>query len=245
MGTIYGYARVSTQHQNLARQIKSIQDTYPEAIIYAEKYTGTKMARPKWEQLFNKVSAGDTIVFDSVSRMSRNAEEGYQTYEYLFNKGVNLEFIKEPMVNTSVYRKQIEDAKHRTIQLETTSGSRAIDNFTSGLLELVNRLFMDMAAEQIRIAFERSEKEVKDIHDRVSGGVRAAIDERGKLVGGLTTKGTTLTTQKSIETKEVIRKHSKDFGGSLNDAECMKLVGVARNTFYKYKREIREERGEV
>lgn len=38
--------------------------------------------------------------------------------------------------------------------------------------------------------------------------------------------------------KEKIQKYSKDFMGTLADAECMKLAGVARNTFYKYKREI-------
>ena len=41
--------------------------------------------------------------------------------------------------------------------------------------------------------------------------------------------------------KEVIKKHSKDFGGSLNDTECMSLTGLARNTFYKYKKELRDE----
>mgnify|MGYP002508445210 CR=1 FL=1 len=39
---------------------------------------------------------------------------------------------------------------------------------------------------------------------------------------------------------EIIRKHSKDFGGSLTDAEVMKQAGICRNTFYKYKKEIKE-----
>ena len=48
-----------------------------------------------------------------------------------------------------------------------------------------------------------------------------------------------LTTKKSKSAKEIIRKHSKDFDGTLNDAEVMKLAGISRNSYYKYKREIK------
>ena len=47
-----------------------------------------------------------------------------------------------------------------------------------------------------------------------------------------------------ISKKAEIRKHSKDFGGTLNDIECMKLTGIARNTFYKYKREMLQDEAE-
>ena len=39
-------------------------------------------------------------------------------------------------------------------------------------------------------------------------------------------------------------KHSRDFGGGLDDGELMKLAGLARNTYYKYKRELKEESAE-
>ena len=100
---------------------------------------------------------------------------------------------------------------------------------------------MALAEKQIKLAFEQAEKEVQDLRQRTREGLETAR-LNGKQIGQK--DGATLTTKKSIETKEVIRKHSKDFGGSLNDGECMKLVGIARNTFYKYKREIKEERGE-
>ena len=51
-------------------------------------------------------------------------------------------------------------------------------------------------------------------------------------------KGTKLTTKKSIEAKEQIKKYSKDFNGSLKDIEVMKLIGISRNSFYKYKKEL-------
>lgn len=60
----------------------------------------------------------------------------------------------------------------------------------------------------------------------------------GKQIGQ--SKGIKLTTRKSIVAKEEIIKYSKDFQGTLKDVEVMKLIGLARNTYYKYKREIVE-----
>ena len=45
----------------------------------------------------------------------------------------------------------------------------------------------------------------------------------------------------SIAGKESILKYSKDFNGSLDDTEVMKLSGLSRNTYYKYKKELRSE----
>ena len=81
---IYGYARVSTPHQKLERQITNITNFYPKAQIFREHFTGTTQSRPVWDKLINLVKAGDTIVFDSVSRMSRNATEGFQDYKKLY-----------------------------------------------------------------------------------------------------------------------------------------------------------------
>ena len=51
-----------------------------------------------------RLKAGDTVVFDSVSRMSRNAEDGWTLYESLYNKGINLVFLKEHHIDTDTYR---------------------------------------------------------------------------------------------------------------------------------------------
>ena len=79
---IYGYCRISTPRQNLERQVRNIKAAYPDAVIVREIYTGTKMReRKEFEKLLRKVSDGDTLVFDSVSRMSRTSQDGYKTYE--------------------------------------------------------------------------------------------------------------------------------------------------------------------
>ena len=67
---IFGYCRISTDRQNIERQIRNIQKAYPDAIIKQEVYTGTKTdGRKVFEQLLKIVRSGDTIVFDSVSRI--------------------------------------------------------------------------------------------------------------------------------------------------------------------------------
>ena len=88
---IYGYCRISTKKQNIERQIRNIQKAYPTADIRQEVFTGTKSeGRKVFEQLLKIVRSGDTLVFDSVSRMSRNAEIGFEVYQELYDKGVEL-----------------------------------------------------------------------------------------------------------------------------------------------------------
>ena len=82
---VYGYCRISRAQQNIERQIRNIKAVYPEAVIIQEAFTGTKIDRPEWNKLFKRTGEGDVIIFDSVSRMSRNAEEGFAAYEDLFD----------------------------------------------------------------------------------------------------------------------------------------------------------------
>ena len=224
----YGYVRVSTKKQNIERQIRNIKSEYPSAIIIQDEYTGTKMSRPMWDRLMRNIKEGDTIIFDSVSRMSRNAEEGFAVYEKLFRDNIDLVFIKEPQINTRTYKKAMENSVPMT--------GTAVDY----ILEGVNRYLLELAKEQIRLAFERAEKEVEDLHQRTREGIETARIN-GKQIGGIS--GVKLTTKKSIEAKEIIRTHSKDFGGTLSDAECIKLAGISRNSFYKYKAELKSREG--
>ena len=172
------------------------------------------------------IKPGDWIIFDSVSRMSGNAEEGFAEYERLYNMGVVLVFLKEPHINTETYKKALEN----NVQL---TGSNV-----DFILEGVNKYLMALAKEQIKLAFEQSEKEVEDLHQRTKEGLVTA-KLAGKQIGRK--RGSEIVTKKSLEKKQIILKHSKDFNGSLNDAEVMVLTGLARNTYYKYKRELKME----
>lgn len=231
--SVYGYARVSTKKQKLDRQITNILSAYPTAIIKSEYYTGTTVSRPEWDRLKKRLQSSDTIVFDSVSRMSRNADEGFADYQELFNSNINLVFIKEPHINTEVYRQSVTKA----LNIKVNTGNEAVDEYFAGNMELVNRLLMKLAQQQIKLAFEQSEKEVIDLHQRISEGMREG-KAKGSQIGLV--KGTSLTTRKSLDCKKIIKMHSKTFGGSLSDQETIKLCGCSRNTYYKYKSEILE-----
>ena len=231
----YGIARISTGKQNIERQARNIIAQYPEAKIIKETYTGTKLqGRKDFENLLKVLHKGDTLIFDSVSRMSRNAVEGFTLYEELYNSGIDLIFLKEPHINTSVYKQALESNK---IDLYIDTDSKTMNEFTNELFEIVNKLLMNLAKEQIIKAFEQSQKEVDDLHQRTSEGILTARLS-GKQIGQK--KGAKLTTKKSINAKSIILKHSQYFDGSLTDNECMKLANVSRNSFYKYKRELRE-----
>lgn len=225
----YGYCRKSQQKQNIERQVRNIKAAYPEAVIVQESYTGTTIDRKEWSKLFKRVKEGDTIIFDSVSRMSRNAEDGFAAYEDLYNRGVNLVFLKEPHINTDTFKSAIKKA----VPMTGTS--------VDFILEGVNKYLLALAKEQIILAFGQAEKEVADLRQRTKEGLETAR-LNGKQIG--LKEGAKLTTKKSIEAKEIIRKHSKDFRGTLADTEVIKLAGLARNTYYKYKRELKAEQME-
>ena len=228
MSKIYGYCRISTKKQSIERQVRNILAEYPNADIIKEVYTGTKFQdREKLQKLLDTVKAGDTIVFDSVSRMSRNAENGIQIYLDLFDKNVNLVFLKEHYIDTDTYRKAIDES------IDTT-GNEIADIYIKATNEVIKLL----ATKQIEQAFEQAQKEVTDLQERTKEGIKTARLS-GKSIGA--TKGKTKVTKKSIEAKEIIKKHSKSFGGNLDNKEIMEFAKISEPTLLKYKKEIREE----
>ncbi|SFX76509.1 recombinase family protein [Ruminococcus sp. XPD3002] len=224
---IYGYCRISTIKQSLIRQERNIHFSFPNAVIFKETFTGTSSARPIWKRLNNKLKSGDIVVFDSVSRMSRNATEGIELYMQLFDKGIELVFLKEPHVNTSTYKQAL------------SSGIELVGNDIADIyITATNKVLRLLAARQIELAFEQSEKEVSDLRQRTKEGIETAR-LNGKQIGG--TKGKRLNIKKEAPAKELIKKHSKSFGGTLSDQECIKLANISRNTYYKYKKELKSE----
>ena len=229
---IYGYCRVSTNHQRITRQITNIKELYPSASFIKEFYTGTTQNRPLWDKLMKQIEKGDTIVFDSVSRMSRNADEGFKDYKALYELGVNLVFLNEPLINTSIF----ESTKSNLLKISVQTGNTAVDEYFKGNVALINNLLMALAEEQIKSAFIQSEKEVSDLHSRISQGMRES-KKNGKKIG--LAQGTKLTTKKSVECKAIILKHSKDFGGTLDDIDVIRLCACSKNSYYKYKKELK------
>ena len=268
MKLTYGYARVSTTHQDFERQIANIKEKYPEARLVTDKFTGTKLDRPNFTKLLKILKPGDTVVFDAVDRMSRNAEEGFRLYRELYEKGVQLVFLKDPLIDTEVYK--------GVMQIPNTGNKDLDETLLRGLNEYLFRL----ADRQIRIAFETAQYEADMKRGNVKEGIREKKERNEELKREFPEtymqhpdytqigqpKGAKLTTKKSIAAKEVIRKYNKDFGGTLNDIETMIQAGMLpadydkqtitdketgetrlktikdynRTTYYKYKRELKE-----
>ena len=227
MNRYFGYVRISTPQQNLQRQIRNILAEYPQSEIIEEIFTGRKsQGRKGFDKLIRKVNTGDTIIFDSVSRMSRDVEEGFAMYNELFSKGINLIFLKEPHINTDTYKSALQ------------GGIPTIGTTVDFILEEINKYLLALAKEQIRLAFEQSEKEVQDLRQRTKEGLQTAR-LNGKQIGQIS--GKKLTTKKSVAAKAIILKHNKTFGGSLNDVETIQQTGISKKTFYKYKKELLTE----
>lgn len=225
MNKIYGYARISRKEQSIDRQIRNIKSSYPTAHIVQEAFTGTKIYRPEWSKLSANVRTGDTIVFDSVSRMSRSADEGVKTYFNLMERGITLVFLKEAYINTDTYK----EASQQSIG---TTGNDIADIY----IEATNKVIKLLAEKQIAKAFEQAQKEVDDLQQRTREGIETAR-LNGKQIGQK--QGNKLHIKKKAPAMEKILQYSKSFNGNLSDVDCMKLTGLSRNTYYKYKAELR------
>lgn len=244
MCKLYGYARVSTQTQRLDRQIRSIEEYAGNRRIeriYKEKFTGTKLDRPEFKRLLKAVKPGDTIIFDSVSRMSRTADEGYQLYMQLMNDGIELVFINEPHISTAYYKNM--QAKKISI---ANSGKASVDKLINTVLEAITEFQNDETREKIKVAFEQSQKEVDDLHTRIAAGIKTTKannenlpESQRKQIGRVS--GQKVETKKAKEAKAKIRKMSKDFDGNMSDKEILELLAISRNSYYKYKRQLQLE----
>ena len=91
---VYGYARVSTQQQDLSRQLDLLKE-YDCIEIFTEKMSGTKSNRPELIRLKDKLRQNDTLVIESFSRLARSTKDLIEIVEFFENKGVKLISIKE------------------------------------------------------------------------------------------------------------------------------------------------------
>ena len=94
---IYGYIRVSSKEQSKKRQEKELLEYgVKKENIYSEEVSGKNFEdRIEYPRLFKACAVGDTIVFTSLDRFSRNVSATVKELEELRKKGINAVFIKE------------------------------------------------------------------------------------------------------------------------------------------------------
>lgn len=99
---LIGYARVSTEEQNLDRQIDSLVNAgVDKRNIYKEKITGTKSERPELNKMLDELQQGDTIIVSELTRLSRSTKDLFKLSEMIENKGANIKSLKESWIDTT------------------------------------------------------------------------------------------------------------------------------------------------
>ena len=239
---IYGYARISTAKQSKNENL----------LIRTDKIQQWRNLRNELDDMLKAVNADVkagkpvTVVFYSVSRMSRNAAEGVKLYMDLYDKGVNLVFLKDSYINTDLYRDAIE-------QTIPTTGNEIADIY----IEATNKVLKLLAKKQIEQAFKEAEDEVNNLHQRTADGMKASgatnikdengnIIERGKI--SMARQDQRYHSAKEYKAKIDMLMSAKSITGNSqhhNDRELMERLNIAKNTYYRYKAELKKELAET
>ena len=104
----FGYARVSTEQQNLARQLDMLSQ-YGVDYIFNEKMTGTKRDRPELNKLLDRMMEGDTVVIESLSRLGHSTKDLIELVELFRERGVHLVSLKEQIDTCPESRQDLKD----------------------------------------------------------------------------------------------------------------------------------------
>ncbi len=128
----------------------------------------------------------------------------------LLEKGINLEFINEPHINTDYYKKM----QAQTVAI-AKSGRESVDNLIQSVLTAITEFQKAETKEQIRVAFEQAEKEVTDLHKRISQGIQTT-KERNQLLPP--------EEQKQIGRLRVFRQNKKISGNEEPDRKDVEVL---------------------
>jgi DNA invertase Pin-like site-specific DNA recombinase len=97
---LIGYARVSTEAQNLNWQLEQLTAAQCER-IYQEKITGTIKERPELDKMLDNLRKGDTIIISELTRLSRSTKDLFKLVEQIEKKGANIRSLKESWLDTT------------------------------------------------------------------------------------------------------------------------------------------------
>ncbi len=234
MGNVYSYMRISTAEergkQGYSRQEKALEayakrNRIDYVLGLQEDVSGKSFAnRKEWQRLEKIVQSGDTIVFKDLCRFTRQAEQGYDKYMALMQKGIDLVFIDNPTVSTNYIKNLLNIAEQQ---------------------ELVTKTVMESMVKILLIAeLDRSEKERLLISSRTKDGLAARKKQSeeegrewhiGRPIGKLDKMSDALR-------KDIIQYQSDR---SIKQVDLMRKHNISRNTLKKYIAIITEESREV
>lgn len=96
----YGYARVSTAHQDLESQVDDLKRNGAE-VIYQDKFTGTTADRPEFDKLMQKIGKGDTLIVTKLDRLARNTRDALTVMKKLNDEGITLHVLNMGVIDNS------------------------------------------------------------------------------------------------------------------------------------------------
>ena len=140
------YLRASTKDQDAERALQILQDlnqnlNLGETIVYVENYSGTKLDRPELNKLLSEANQGDTLLVESIDRLSRLTQQDFQELKLrIQEKGLRLIVADLPT----------------TYQMIQTS-----DSITHSILELINNMLIDLLATMARLDNEKRIERIK------------------------------------------------------------------------------------
>jgi len=153
--------------------------------------------------------------------------EGSKKHFQLRKKGINLVFIKERHIDTEAYERALKESSPSIGDI----GTGAAFDLIKDILKALERFQVAKATDDIKRAFEQSQKEVDDLKQRTKEGLREA-KVRGSQVGRI--EGKKVQTQKEKDMLPKIRKMARKFEGNMKDSEVVEVLKVDRKTYYKY-----------
>lgn len=220
MSNIFGYMRISTREerelQTYNRQISALNkyannNNIEYTIIFKESISGKNFNRPEWKKLESIIKTGDTIVFKDISRFTRECKNGFNKYNELMKKGINLIFIDNPTVSTDYIKNLLNIAEEQSIVAKTS-----LEN-TVKLLLIVE--------------LDRIEQERLTIIKRIKDGLKASGKKSGRKEGSILKLNDYL--------KQDIIKYLNN--RNIKGIDIMNKYNISRNTLKKYAVIIQKE----
>lgn len=214
MDNYYTYMRISTKEekakQRFSRQESALKhyatkNNIEYLIEFKEDISGKSFdGRNEWKKLERIVQPGDYIVMKDVCRFTREAENGYNKYMSLMNKGVNLIFLDNPTISTDYIKNLLNIAETQ---------------------DLIARESTKFIAKILLIAeLDRAEKERLVLSQRTRDGMAASPNKAGRKVGHLDKMTPAL--------EEDIRRYLRD--RTVKQVDLLKKYKISRNTLRKY-----------
>lgn len=220
MDNYFTYKRISTKEerglQKYNRQEAALKKYAEEhGIEYVAEFQEDESGknfdnRKEWKRLEKLVQPGDTIVFKDISRFTREANNGYNKYMELLERGVELVFIDNPTISTDYIKQLLNVAEQQNIVARTS-------------LESTVKLL-------IIVELDRVEQERLILINRIKNGISASDKKQGRKPGQLDK----MTAELEADIKAFLGDRS------IKQVDLMEKHKISRNTLKKYIELVKE-----